>query len=232
MCELLLPENNKWVLHSCLPTASAEQRGTGSVPSSPYNGEKHACFGMRPTLTIFATQIFARCLPIMASHVLHVPSWQSYLIGMPVERAMSFRLCPGTTIDFFVWPVGDFHVTSRLVFSLLSPAFDALPNVSSFANALLKASKSPIEGAYARWKTGVVEPKCRTGGSTSAEAAEQSSASAPNNLIVPAIALAVAEAQAATRCWADRARRLELDLVTFTLVSFDVNVGLETTNDF
>ena len=41
---------------------------------------------------ILATQIFARPLPTLASHVLQVPSLQSYTIGTPDARATSRRL--------------------------------------------------------------------------------------------------------------------------------------------
>ena len=49
----------------------------------------------------FMTQI----LPIDDVHVLHVPSWQSYLIGIPEPRATSRSFCPGTHCAVFFAPV-------------------------------------------------------------------------------------------------------------------------------
>ena len=69
-----------------------------------------------------ATQILVLRPSISASHVLHVPSWQSYLILMPVPRAMSLSFCPGTTVLFFDCPLGPTHVTVFLAFCFDSPA--------------------------------------------------------------------------------------------------------------
>ena len=71
---------------------------------------------------ILVTQIFALLLPTFAKQVLHVPSWQSYLILMPVPRAMSLSFCPGTTVLFFDCPLGPTHVTVFLAFCFDSPA--------------------------------------------------------------------------------------------------------------
>ena len=71
--------------------------------------------------TIFATQIRTFCPPILASQVLHVPSWQLYLIGTPVPRAMSLSDWPGTTVDVFVLPLGPFQVTDFFPFCLERP---------------------------------------------------------------------------------------------------------------